>query len=140
MLRSRVEEALGAAFAPGSSVHLEHLHQQLAAYFAGTKAGFDLPLHWAGTPFQEAVWTALTALPPGRTCSYGALARTLGKPEAVRAVAKANGENPILLLVPCHRVVGAGGALTGYSGGLHRKQWLLEHERRVAGTAVPTLF
>jgi methylated-DNA-[protein]-cysteine S-methyltransferase len=82
----------------------------------------------AGTPFQRSVWTALRGIAPGRTTTYGALARTLGKPAASRAVGLANGSNPIGIVVPCHRVIGANGDLTGYGGGLHRKRWLLRHE------------
>jgi methylated-DNA-[protein]-cysteine S-methyltransferase len=103
---------------------------QLRAYFAGTRTTFELPLRGAGTPFQERVWHALRAIPFGRTESYGALAKRLGDANASRAVGMANGRNPISIIVPCHRVVGANGALTGYGGGLERKQWLLEHERR----------
>ena len=106
----------------------------LERYFAGELAAIDaLALAAEGTPFQRAVWQALRAIPAGTTASYGALARTLGRPEAARAVGAANGANPIAVVVPCHRLVGAGGALTGYAGGLARKRWLLDHERARAG-------
>lgn len=104
--------------------------EQLRAYFAGKLRDFALPLAAAGSPFQRAVWKALRTIPFGRTESYGTLARRIGKPGASRAVGLANGRNPIGIIVPCHRVVGADGSLTGYGGGLSRKQWLLEHERR----------
>jgi methylated-DNA-[protein]-cysteine S-methyltransferase len=107
--------------------------QQLAAYFAGQLTQFDLPLHRQGTPFQMAVWQALGDIPYGVTWSYGQLAHHLGKPTAARAVGLANGRNPLSIVVPCHRVVGAKGTLTGYGGGLGRKQWLLDHERQVQG-------
>jgi methylated-DNA-[protein]-cysteine S-methyltransferase len=104
--------------------------EQLRAYFAGKLRDFELQLAAEGSEFQRAVWKALGAIPFGRTESYGALARRIGKPGASRAVGLANGRNPIGIIVPCHRVVGADGSLTGYGGGLTRKQWLLEHERR----------
>jgi methylated-DNA-[protein]-cysteine S-methyltransferase len=99
------------------------------AYFAGDLAALDrLEVETAGTPFQRAVWAALRHIPVGRTLSYGALAAEIGRPRAVRAVGLANGSNPIGVVVPCHRVIGADGSLTGYGGGLPRKRWLLEHE------------
>jgi methylated-DNA-[protein]-cysteine S-methyltransferase len=93
----------------------------------------DLPVAYAGTPFQNKVWHALRTIPAGETLSYGALARQIGEPKAVRAVGLANGSNPIGLVVPCHRVIGSDGSLTGYGGGLERKKWLLAHEARYAG-------
>jgi methylated-DNA-[protein]-cysteine S-methyltransferase len=108
---------------------------QLAEYFAGRRRDFDLPLAPAGTPFQQRVWQALRAIPYGRTESYGALAARLGQPGAGRAVGLANGQNPIAIVIPCHRVIGAGGALTGYGGGLERKRWLLALEASAAGRA-----
>ncbi len=101
---------------------------QLAEYFAGARRVFDLPLAPPGTPFQTAVWRALLDIPFGATCSYGDLARLLRRPSASRAVGAANGQNPIAIIVPCHRVIGSGGALTGYGGGLDMKRWLLAHE------------
>ncbi|HEY3888967.1 MAG TPA: methylated-DNA--[protein]-cysteine S-methyltransferase [Caulobacteraceae bacterium] len=101
----------------------------LEAYFAGDLTALDgLEVETAGTPFQRTVWAALRRIPAGRTLSYGALAAQIGKPTAVRAVGLANGANPIGVVVPCHRVIGADGSLTGYGGGLRRKRWLLEHE------------
>ncbi|MCA9677318.1 MAG: methylated-DNA--[protein]-cysteine S-methyltransferase, partial [Myxococcales bacterium] len=102
---------------------------QLAAYLDGARRAFDVPLAPAGTPFQLAVWDALLAIPYGATESYGALARRLGRPHAARAVGAANGQNPISIIVPCHRVIGADGSLTGYGGGLPAKRWLLAHEQ-----------
>jgi methylated-DNA-[protein]-cysteine S-methyltransferase len=101
----------------------------LAAYFDRGEWPLDLPLDLsAGTPFQQAVWRALMTLPPGRTCTYGAIAEQAGRPAAVRAAGAAVGRNPVSVLVPCHRVLGQGGALTGYAGGLDRKRALLAHE------------
>jgi methylated-DNA-[protein]-cysteine S-methyltransferase len=103
----------------------------LAAFFAGEVTRIDaLEVRTDGTEFQQAVWAALRAIPAGGTTSYGELARAIGRPGASRAVGRANGSNPIVIVVPCHRVIGANGTLTGYGGGLPRKQWLLEHEQR----------
>jgi methylated-DNA-[protein]-cysteine S-methyltransferase len=108
---------------------LKDTKQQLEAYFAGTLQEFDLPLDLsAGTPFQQSVWQALLKIPFGKTTSYGALSSSIGKPLAVRAVGTAIGRNPIGISVPCHRVVGADGSLTGYAGGLHRKEAFLALE------------
>ena len=106
---------------------------QLDEYFAGERSVFELPLGGAGTPFQRRVWAALAEIPYGETISYGELARRIGKPAAVRAVGLANGRNPISIVVPCHRVIGADGALTGYGGGVERKRYLLELEAASGG-------
>lgn len=103
--------------------------KQLREYFARKRTEFDLPLAPRGTPFQERVWKQLLAIPYGETCSYADIARGVGKPTASRAVGAANGKNPIAIIVPCHRVIGASGALTGYGGGMPTKRWLLDHER-----------
>jgi methylated-DNA-[protein]-cysteine S-methyltransferase len=105
---------------------------QLAAYFAGELTEFDLPLAPAGTDFQRRVWNDLRAIPYGQTISYGELARRVGNPAASRAVGLANGRNPIAIVVPCHRVIGADGSMTGYGGGLDRKRFLLALERDAA--------
>lgn len=104
---------------------------QLEAYFAGTLQEFDLPLRPRGTPFQEQVWKALLSIPYGTTTSYAELARRIGRPGSVRAVGQANAHNPISIVVPCHRVIGADGSLTGYGGGLDRKSALLFFEAAV---------
>ena len=101
---------------------------QLTEYFAGTRRAFDLPMRLEGTPFQQRVWQELLEIPYGDTWSYGQLAKRIGNPNGSRAVGLANGQNPISILVPCHRVIGADGSLTGYGGGLERKSWLLAHE------------
>jgi methylated-DNA-[protein]-cysteine S-methyltransferase len=110
---------------------------QLDEYFAGERVEFDLPLAPAGSPFQRRVWALLRAIGYGQTASYGDIARRLGQPNAARAVGLANGSNPIPVIVPCHRVIGADGSLTGFGGGLDRKRWLLAHERRVGETKWP---
>ena len=129
------EAARDALAASGAEARLEPdaapfplLRRQLAEYFAGERTAFELPLAPAGTPFQRNVWDALLAIPYGETRSYGELAAAVGKPGAARAVGRANHDNPIGVVIPCHRVIGAGGALTGYAGGLDRKRYLLELE------------
>jgi len=112
---------------------------QLAAYFAGELTQFELPLRPQGTPFQQRVWTALRTIPYGSTLSYGALAQRIGHPQAARAVGLANGRNPLSIVVPCHRVIGAKGELTGYSGGVERKRWLLAHEQATPNQAATQL-
>lgn len=102
--------------------------EQIAAYFAGERETFDLPIALRGTEFQKSVWEALLAIPFGATVTYASLAKSIGAPAAVRAVGAAVGRNPVSIIVPCHRVVGSAGALTGYAGGIERKRWLLEHE------------
>lgn len=104
--------------------------EQLAAYFAGELSEFDLPLNLLGTEFQQGVWRELQNIPYGLTISYGELANRIGNPNSSRAVGLANGHNPISIIVPCHRVIGANGKLTGYGGGIKRKEWLLAHETK----------
>ncbi|QZH60269.1 methylated-DNA--[protein]-cysteine S-methyltransferase [Mycolicibacterium farcinogenes] len=111
--------------------------EQLSEYFVGERTEFDLELDMVGTQFQRRVWQALQAIPYGETCSYGEIARQIGSPSAFRAVGLANGHNPIGIIVPCHRVIGANGSLTGYGGGLDRKRALLELER---SRTTPALF
>jgi len=103
---------------------------QLASYFAGELTAFDLPLALAGTPFQKRVWAELRRIPYGHTISYQELARRVGNPKASRAVGSANGQNPVAVIVPCHRVIASDGTLGGFGGGLDRKEWLLNHEKR----------
>jgi methylated-DNA-[protein]-cysteine S-methyltransferase len=105
---------------------------QLAEYFAGTRKAFSLPLRPAGTAFQQSVWAALQEIPFGATLSYGELARRIGQPAAARAVGAANGANPLPIVVPCHRVIGADHSLTGFGGGLATKRFLLAHEARLS--------
>ena len=111
----------------------DDLRRALDDYFAGRTQKFDLPLEPRGTEFQKSVWRALVDIPYGQTTTYRAIAHLLGKPEAVRAVGAANGANPLPIVVPCHRVIGSNGSLTGFGGGLPVKRWLLDHEARVAG-------
>ena len=106
----------------------EEAVRQISEYFEGSRQKFELPIALRGTEFQREVWQGLQSISFGQTVSYGDLARAIGKPSAVRAVGSANGDNPISIIVPCHRVIGSNGSLTGYGGGLERKEWLLKHE------------
>ncbi|MDN2667528.1 methyltransferase [Vibrio lentus] len=108
--------------------------KQLDEYFAGKRTSFDLPLNPQGTDFQLNAWAALTTIPYGETISYGEQAKRMDTPKAVRAAGGANGKNPFSVVVPCHRVIGANGTLTGYTGGMNRKEWLLDFERSVLKT------
>ncbi len=125
---------------PGSNRHSDQLQRELASYFAGTSSRFTTPLEAPGTEFQGRVWDALRAIPSGQTRSYLDIARQIGRPTATRAVARANGDNRLAILIPCHRVIGSDGTMTGYGGGIWRKEWLLEHERTMAGKGGSHLF
>jgi methylated-DNA-[protein]-cysteine S-methyltransferase len=118
----------GGTETPDHPVLLAATHQ-LAEYFAGTRHAFDLPLAPDGTPFQQAVWRALLDIPYGETRSYADVARSIGRPSATRAVGAANGRNPLAIVMPCHRVIGASGGLTGFAGGMTAKRLLLDLER-----------
>lgn len=131
MLETEIDslgKRLKARFVPGSSKYFDVLHAQLEEYFSGNRKEFDLPLVLPGTPFQQKVWAGLRAIPYGSTRSYKEQAEAIGLPNAVRAVAKANGDNRVAILIPCHRVIGANGKLVGYGGGIWRKQYLLKLE------------
>ena len=127
---ARLKERVGP-ICFGQSKVIEALEHQLGQYFSGRQAAFDVPVVQRGTAFEARVWDALRQVPSGQTRSYGEIARSIGRPDAPRAVARANGANQVAILVPCHRIVGADGSLTGYGGKIWRKQWLLEHERRM---------
>ena len=108
---------------------------QLDEYFAGSRRDFELPLDLQGTEFQVAAWNALAEIPYGRTASYGQQAASIGRPKAVRAIGGANGRNPVAIVLPCHRIVGADGSLTGFGGGIAVKKWLLDHEQSILHSA-----
>lgn len=127
METERTPSTLGADWRRDPAL-LKPARVQLQAYFAGELRVFDLPLAARGTEFQHCVWNELERIPYGVTFSYGEIASRIGKPKAPRAVGLANGSNPISIIVPCHRVIGANGTLTGYGGGIERKRWLLQHE------------
>jgi O-6-methylguanine DNA methyltransferase len=120
-----------AALVSGRTTPIEQIAAELAEYFAGRSGEFRTPLALAGSAFERAVWAELVEVPLGETCSYGDIARKVATMEAVRAVAQANGANPIPIVVPCHRCIGSDGSLTGFGGGLWRKRWLLGHESRM---------
>jgi methylated-DNA-[protein]-cysteine S-methyltransferase len=115
---------------------LERARAQLEEYFAGTRTAFDVPLAPSGSAFELNVWSLLREIPSGQTASYGEIARKLGEPTMARAVGRANGQNPLPIVVPCHRVIGANGSLVGFGGGIERKRWLLEHEGALARSAL----
>lgn len=129
----RIEKTFHARIVEDANVHLDAAHRQLDEYFSGKRKDFDISLDIQGTPFQQEVWKALLAIPYAETCSYKEQACAVGKPSAFRAVANANGDNKISIIIPCHRVIGHDGSLTGYGGGLWRKKYLLEFEARHAG-------
>jgi len=136
---ARLLPLLRARFGPGVACREARdplgLASRVRAWFDGDLRALEgSPVDGGGTPFQRTVWAALRGIPPGETTTYGAIAAALGVPRGARAVGLACGRNPVAIAVPCHRVVGAGGHLTGYAGGLDRKQWLLEHERAVVST------
>ena len=131
----RLRAHLKAGIAPGRTAPIAQIEKELAAYFAGRSTAFKTPLARGGSPFQSSVWDALLTIPPGETWSYAELARAVGRPRAVRAVAQANGANQFAIVIPCHRVINANGELGGYGGGVPRKRWLLEHERRARAKA-----
>jgi AraC family transcriptional regulator, regulatory protein of adaptative response / methylated-DNA-[protein]-cysteine methyltransferase len=133
--------SLKKTFTEGENIHLIAIRKQLAEYFEGSLKVFTVPLVTPGTLFQQAVWKELMNIPYGTTRSYLQQAVALGKPESLRAVANANGMNRISIIIPCHRVIGSDGHLTGYGGGLKRKKWLLDHEKKYSGVAIDqTLF
>jgi AraC family transcriptional regulator of adaptative response/methylated-DNA-[protein]-cysteine methyltransferase len=127
---ARFRSVFGADAVPGEHVLIDQTREELNEYFAGSREAFTIPLVLEGTPFQTSVWRALLDIPFGATTSYESIATRIGRPGAARAVGRANGDNRIAIIVPCHRVIGADGNLTGYGGGQHRKRRLLDLEQR----------
>lgn len=128
--KTALQKSLKAEIVSGPNRVLRRLQKQLEEYFEGQRIKFDLPMVMTGTPFQKKVWKALIEIPFGKTMTYQSLTNELGNPKAIRAVAGANGANKMAIIIPCHRVIGSDGSLTGYAGGKWRKQWLLEHESK----------
>jgi AraC family transcriptional regulator of adaptative response/methylated-DNA-[protein]-cysteine methyltransferase len=126
----KLQKSAGSGVCIGRTAPIEQIQRELDVYFEGQSPVFKTPLAPVGTEFEDRAWTALLAVPPGQTRSYGQQAIALDQPTATRAVARANGANPISIVIPCHRIIGSDGSLTGYGGGLWRKEWLLDHERR----------
>jgi AraC family transcriptional regulator, regulatory protein of adaptative response / methylated-DNA-[protein]-cysteine methyltransferase len=131
-----LEKLLNQHLTEGENTHLKELRKQLEEYFKGTRKEFGVELVIPGSEFQQEVWNELLKIPYGKTRSYQEQANILNKPGSVRAVANANGTNRISIVIPCHRVIGSDGRLTGYGGGLTRKKWLLDHERKHSGQAI----
>jgi AraC family transcriptional regulator, regulatory protein of adaptative response / methylated-DNA-[protein]-cysteine methyltransferase len=128
----RLRKKQRCVIVPGTNKHLEKISIELDSYFKGELAQFSTPLALSGSDFQLSVWHELQKIPLGTTRSYTEMSRRIGNPKAVRAMGRANGDNVLAVVVPCHCVIGADGSLTGYGGGLPRKQWLLEHEIKIA--------
>lgn len=138
---AELQRLLHTRIVAGENAHTRQAEAEIGEYFAGTRQQFGVALHLPGTAFQQQVWAALQQIPYGDTASYQQQAERLGNPAAIRAVAGANGANRVSIIVPCHRVIGKDGSLTGYGGGLQRKAWLLQHEQRSRfGEAQPQLF
>ncbi|RCW84280.1 methylated-DNA--[protein]-cysteine S-methyltransferase [Phyllobacterium bourgognense] len=136
-----LEKRYGYSIEPGHNAVLEQIEAELADYFAGSLTGFETPLVLPGMAFQRQIWSTLQAIPYGETRTYGGIARDIGKPGSSRAVGAANGQNRVAIVVPCHRVIGADGSLTGYGGGQRRKRFLLDLEHRIfAGMARQPVF
>ena len=133
---TELETLLSEKFREGKNKHIRQLKKELNEYFRGKRKEFSVNLLTPGTPFSVSVWKELLKIPFGCTQSYMEQARALGKPGSARAVANANGKNRIAIVIPCHRVIGSDGELTGYGGGLKRKEWLLQHEKKYSGKPV----
>jgi AraC family transcriptional regulator of adaptative response/methylated-DNA-[protein]-cysteine methyltransferase len=139
MLETEFQELirkLNAVILPGENSHLDQLQKELGEYFDGERKEFSVPLHMIGTQFQQAVWQELLKIPYGVTRTYMQQSIALNNPKGIRAIASANGFNKIAIVIPCHRVIGSDGNLTGYAGGLERKKWLLDHEKKCSGQPV----
>lgn len=139
-IKKRVTTYFNAGLEEGEHQLFNVLKEQLNEYFEGSRKIFDIPLQLSGTTFQDKVWNALLEVPYGVTRTYMEQSRILGDEKAIRAVARANGENCIAIIVPCHRIVGSNGDLTGYAGGLKVKKWLLEHEAKHSGKAMQSVL
>ena len=132
-IRRRIESGLNDTFEEGNHPLFAELRKELDEYFAGTRQEFSIPVHPIGSDFQQSVWSSLLGIPYGHTVTYMHQAKVYGDEKAIRAIATANGMNCLAIIIPCHRVIGADGSLTGYAGGLPAKRWLLQHERKNAG-------
>jgi AraC family transcriptional regulator of adaptative response/methylated-DNA-[protein]-cysteine methyltransferase len=129
----KLQACTGSSIVMGRHDPIDQIERELKSYFAGEDLEFSTRLAGHGSPFQRRVWEALRSIPPGQVRTYGSLAAELALPSSTRAIAGANGANQIAIVIPCHRVLGADGSLTGYGGGLWRKRWLIEHERQMSG-------
>ena len=137
---SELQKILNAVMEPGRNQYSNQLEKELNEYFEGKRKTFSVPLHIPGTGFSQSVWEMLQKIPYGKTCSYKEQAEMLNNPKAIRAIASANGRNRLAILIPCHRVIGSDGNLTGYAAGLEKKKWLLDFERNNSAPAAGCLF
>lgn len=135
-----LEKLLNATLSPGRNEHLDQLEEELSAYFAGKLKSFSVPLHTPGNEFAQTVWKTLKEIPYGKTCSYKEQAEMMSNPKAIRAIASTNGRNRLAIIIPCHRVIGSNGSMTGYAGGTDRKLWLLKFERNNSEVPEGSLF
>jgi len=137
---SDLQKLLNAVMLPGRNHHLDQLENELKEYFDGSRKTFTVPLHIPGNEFSQSVWKTLQEIPYGKTCSYKEQADMMNNPKAIRAIAATNGKNRLAIIIPCHRVIGSNGSMTGYAGGIDKKIWLLRFERGNSGIADGTLF
>lgn len=137
---SDLKKLLNAVMVPGSHQYLEQLEIELSEYFQGTRKVFSVPLHTPGNDFAQTVWKTLQEIPYGKTCSYKEQSEMMNNPKAIRAIASTNGRNRLAIIIPCHRVIGSNGSLTGYAGGIDKKKWLLRFEKENSEIAPGSLF
>lgn len=135
-----LQKILKTTMIPGRNAHLDQLEQELKAYFDGKRKTFDVSLHTPGNDFAQAVWNSLREIPYGKTCSYKEQAEKMNNPKAIRAIASTNGRNRLAIIIPCHRVIGTNGSMTGYAAGVDKKKWLLKFERANSEIPADTLF
>jgi len=137
---SDLQKILDAVMMPGKNQYSDQLEKELNEYFAGKRKAFSVPLHTPGNEFSQSVWKTLQKIPYGKTCSYKEQAEMMNNPKAIRAIAATNGRNRVAIIIPCHRVIGSDGSMTGYAAGVERKKWLLNFERNNSETAAGYLF
>ncbi|HMI02999.1 MAG TPA: methylated-DNA--[protein]-cysteine S-methyltransferase [Pedobacter sp.] len=137
---SELQRLLNATMQPGSNQHLDQLENELSEYFEGKRKSFSVPLHTPGNEFAQTVWKTLLEIPYGKTCSYKEQAEMMNNPKAIRAIASTNGRNRLAIIIPCHRVIGSDGNMTGYAAGIDKKKWLLKFERENSGVPEGSLF
>jgi AraC family transcriptional regulator of adaptative response/methylated-DNA-[protein]-cysteine methyltransferase len=135
-----LQKLLNAVMLPGQNPHLDQLENELAEYFDGKRKAFSVPLHTPGNEFSQTVWKTLQEIPYGQTCSYKQQADRMNNPKAIRAIASTNGRNRLAIIIPCHRVIGSNGTMTGYAAGIEKKKWLLKFERSNSEIPADSLF
>jgi len=137
---TELKRLLDAEMVPGRNAHLDQLETELKEYFDGTRKEFSVPLHIPGNEFAQSVWNTLQEIPYGKTCTYKEQSEKMNNPKAIRAIASTNGRNRLAIIVPCHRVIGSNGSLTGYAGGIDKKKWLIQFEREHSEVPAGYLF